>query len=304
MTKRIAVIDLGTNTFNHIIAEIGVDDTLQILHQDRRYVMLAEDGIENIGEKAFERGLDAMLYFKESQLEFNVTKCVPFGTAALRTAQNAPIFVAAVAQKTGMQINIISGDREAALIYNGVRNAFPQLNECCMIMDIGGGSVEFIICDSEHIYWAQSFPIGVAVLKNHFHHQDPISAQERIDISTFLNQHLLPLRKALQQFPTQHLIGASGTFDVLEAIYAPTRISPTHNELNIKDIQAFTNRILPTTLAERFADTSIPDTRASMIVVAMILIEHLIDLADIQQVSVSAYAMKEGILYEELLDDK
>jgi exopolyphosphatase / guanosine-5'-triphosphate,3'-diphosphate pyrophosphatase len=299
MSSRIAVIDLGTNTFNQIIAEMEPDGTLNILHQDRRYIMLAEDGIENIGEKAFRRGLDALIFFKESQDNWAISKCVAFGTAALRTAKNAPVFAETVFQKTGIQIQIISGDREAALICEGVRKAYPHLDLPCMIMDIGGGSVEFIICDASKIYWAQSFPIGVAVLKNNFHHQEPIGVQEQNAIADFLNEQLQPLIKALQQFPTQHLIGASGTFDVLENIYVPMRTFLTYNELNVSDIHEFTNRILPTTLAERFEDPTIPDSRATMIVVAMILIEHLIKLADIQQVSVSGYAMKEGILFEE-----
>jgi exopolyphosphatase / guanosine-5'-triphosphate,3'-diphosphate pyrophosphatase len=299
MSSRIAVIDLGTNTFNQIIAEMSADGVLNILHQDRRYIMLAEDGIENIGERAFQRGLEAMIYFKTIQENWGITKSVAFGTAALRTAKNAPIFAEAVFQKTGLQISIISGDREAKLICKGVRKAYPNMDLPCMIMDIGGGSVEFIICDASKIYWAQSFPIGVAVLKNHFHHQEPIAKQEQIEIANFLNEQLIPLKKALKEFPTQHLIGASGTFDVLEAIYTPNRKFETYNELNINEIHEFTNRILPTTLSDRLADSTIPDSRASMIVVAMLLIEHLIELADIQQVSISGYAMKEGILYQE-----
>ena len=300
MTKKIAVIDLGTNTFNLLIAEIDDTGKVQILHKDRRYVMLAEDGIERIGVAAFQRGLDAMEDFRQILAERGVTKSIPFGTAALRTAQNGVDFAAAVLQKTGMQINIISGDLEAELICKGVRNAYPHMESTCLIMDIGGGSVEFILCDASKVFWAQSFPIGVAVLKNHFHHQDPMAEAEINLLFEYLGQQLSPLKTALKQFPTQHLIGASGTFDVLEAIYAPHRENQTYNTLELSDIQHFTKRILPTTMAERLADETIPDNRCSMIVVAMLLMDFILQIADIQKVTVSGYAMKEGILFDEI----
>ena len=300
MTKKIAVIDLGTNTFNLLIAEIDDTGKVQILHKDRRYVMLAEDGIERIGVAAFQRGLDAMEDFRQILAERGVTKSIPFGTAALRTARNGTDFAAVVLQKTGMRINIISGDIEAELICKGVRKAYPHMESTCLIMDIGGGSVEFILCDASKVFWAQSFPIGVAVLKNHFHHQDPMAEAEINLLFEYLGQQLSPLKTALKQFPTQHLIGASGTFDVLEAIYAPHRENQTYNTLELSDIQHFTKRILPTTMAERLADETIPDNRCSMIVVAMLLMDFILQIADIQKVTVSGYAMKEGILFDEI----
>ena len=296
--QRTAVIDLGTNTFHLIIAEIDALGEINVLFQKRYYVMLAEESIEYIGKAAFTRALDAMQFFAVHIALFKPSKTIACGTAALRTAKNAPEFMRIVKQTTGIDISIISGDEEAKLIYEGVRKACEGIQQQSLIMDIGGGSVEFILCDAHKILWAQSFPIGVAVLKNKFHQHEPILAAEIADIKQYLYETLAPLRAALQQHPSHHLIGASGTFDILEANYVKQREKPHFSTLSVADSKHFSARILPMTLAERIADTSIPDTRCVLIPVAMVLIDTIIELADIQTIGISSYAMKEGVLME------
>ncbi len=298
MSNRHAVIDLGTNTFHLLVAEKQANQAFTELHRQRFFVKLAEEGIKTIGDAPIQRGYHALKTFRTILDKFGVTKIKAIGTAALRTASNGPTFVKTVKEKYNIQIELIDGNREAELIYKGTILAVPFEAKNYLIMDIGGGSVEFIIANQDKMLWSQSFPIGVAVLFKKFHHTDPISPQEVNDLQVFLNDLLQPLYQALVQFPSTTLVGASGTFDVLEFILAKDQPYTNHAFVQVKDFAPLYLTLLQSTEAERYAMKEVPDTRADMIVVAIILIEFILKKVGIEELIVSNFALKEGILSE------
>lgn len=299
-----AVIDLGTNTFHLLIAEVTADGRFRDVFREQHFVKLAADGIERIGPEPFARGLAVMQQFKEILDAYPIVQLKAMGTAALRTASNGQAFLQQVAATTGIHIELIDGNQEAAFILRGVRQAVPMGTERMLIMDIGGGSVEFIIANADTVFWAQSFPVGVAVLHRLFHRHDPISAADISALFAYLKEQLAPLHAALERYPTDQLIGASGTFDVLEAFLATGKIGPYHTHLKPAVIKPFHEKIIRATLEERLTMPGMPTTRADLIVVALLLIEFIITLAPIHDVHISAFAMKEGILETMLAENK
>ncbi len=297
---KLGVIDLGTNTFHLLLVEPKPDGTFTELYRKQYFVKLAAEGIEKIGPTPFARGLEVMQIFKETLAAQQVSRVWAFGTAALRTASNGRAFIQQVQALTGIEVQLISGEREAALIHKGVMLAVPFGDDPMLIMDIGGGSVEFIIADQRQVYWSHSFPIGVAILFKRFHQSDPIAPDEIAAVQTFLNQHLAPLRQALLQFPVRHLVGASGTFDVLENILVDHKTHPHHAILDVAKFPDFYQTIRHSTLQERLNMQGMPAIRADMIVVALILIDFVLKLSPtpIEQIIISSFAMKEGMLYE------
>lgn len=296
--KKFAVIDLGTNTFHLLIVSTNKDGSFTELYRERKFIKLGENGVDQIGDAPYQRGLNALSDFKKVLDEYVVDDVRVFGTAALRTASNGPNFVAEIKKKTNLDITIISGDEEARLIYLGVRQAVSFGSDIGMIMDIGGGSVEFIIADNTQIFWAQSFPIGVSVLCNEFHKTQPISTSEIKNIEKHLDRILEPLRNTLKDVQVNNLIGASGTFDVLELMLDNEKISEVHTEVSAADFEPLYQKFLKTTLEERLQMPNLPRDRADMIIVALILIDYILKLAKIEKITVSAYAMKEGMLAE------
>ena len=288
---------MGTNTFHLLIATI-TKDGIQEAYRERIFVLLAENGIQTIGKAPFQRALDAVVHYKKILDQYQVTKVKAFGTAALRTASNGQELSEQIKKTTGIEVELISGTTEAQLIYQGVQQAVPFGTKNSMIMDIGGGSVEFIIANSGGVLWAKSFPIGVAVLKNKFHQNDPILNTEIQAISDFLQNQLIDLKTALVNYPTHQLIGASGTFDILEKVLNIQRSSPIHSTVDLTGFYPFYEKIRYSTLQERLDMEEIPNTRAELIIVALVLIDTIIKIANIQKVDISAYAMKEGILSE------
>lgn len=294
-----AVIDLGTNTFHLLIAEVE-GGRIRERYRERVFVKLAADGITRIGPAPFERGVNTLAHFKKKLDEYNCKSIQAIGTAALRRAANGDEFLLA-AKAVGINIQLISGEEEARLITRGVLAALPVVRERVLIMDIGGGSTEYIIVEGEQTLYHASFPVGVSVLKTEFHHQDPISGKEVDKLNAHLTSVTLSLAAALRQYPTYHLAGAAGTFDVLADLLrdqsAPSY--PTSHQLDLSGWAVIRNHIVNATIAERKAIPGLPEQRVDMIVVAMLLLDYTLDLAGIKQVTVSQYALKEGVLLDD-----
>ncbi|NJB85795.1 exopolyphosphatase/guanosine-5'-triphosphate,3'-diphosphate pyrophosphatase [Lewinella marina] len=293
-----AVIDLGTNTFHILIASIDADGLIHEVYRERIFVKLASDGIETIGAAPFDRGITALAHFADVIRKYRVKEVTAIGTAALRTASNGEVFVRQAELETGIRIKLIQGDHEAQYITRGVLAALPPLDGRILIMDIGGGSTEYILASERGVHWRQSFPIGVAVLHRGFHHTDPISEEEIRDLYAFLDHILVPLKDILRQYPTTHLVGAAGTFDVMADVLkdAAAVPHPTSHTLDLKGMEELHFRIVASTTAERLDIPGIPPERVDLIVVAMLLIRYTVELANIDRITVSDYAMKEGIL--------
>ena len=144
---RVAVIDLGTNTFHLLIADIKNKGQFETLKRIRKYVYIGEEGVSILGDKPLQRAFETLTHFKQTSTEFEVDEIIAFGTAALRTASNSNDFISKVRDEIGIEIQLISGEKEADLIYLGTKKAIPPTSENFLIMDIGGGSVEFIIAN-------------------------------------------------------------------------------------------------------------------------------------------------------------
>ncbi|MEL6141914.1 MAG: exopolyphosphatase [Bacteroidota bacterium] len=293
----VAVIDLGTNTFHLLIVRItDTDGQFQEVYRERRFVKLAEEGIQTIGQTPFERGLNTLQHYRQLMDEHGVRRYQATGTAALRTASNGKEFVSRAAE-LGIRIDLISGDEEAHLISQGVLLAIPPLQEDrALIMDIGGGSVEFIFVTTEGVEWARSFPVGVAVLYRQFHHSEPIANEEITAAKDFLRQKLAPLWDAVKTYPINYLVGAAGTFDVIADLMGKGSPTPNSHIIDLTAFDSFYNQCLEANQEERHQMKGVPSNRADMIVVALILVQVVLEEVQPDTLLVSDYSMKEGIL--------
>ncbi|MFN9115059.1 MAG: exopolyphosphatase, partial [Bacteroidota bacterium] len=182
---RKAVIDLGTNTFNLLVADLN-DGSFTIIHSEKDGVALGMGGINQgfLSEDAFQRGIGALRHFKQKCEELAVTSIRALGTSALRSASNSAEFIAE-AHNLGINIEIVNGLREAELIYHGVRWSY-DFREPGVIMDIGGGSTEFIFADRNGIQDMTSLDVGVSRIYQHFNTSDPLSASDIVQIENWL----------------------------------------------------------------------------------------------------------------------
>ena len=218
---KLAIIDIGTNTFKLMIARVQ-DGGFLVIDKEKIPVKLGEGGINNnvIAHNPFQRGLKAMKTHKATIDRFEVDKTLAFATSAIRSAENGRDFVRKVKAETGIEIEVISGNREAELIYYGVRQALDLGDEKVLIMDIGGGSTEFIIADRNRMYWKHSFDLGAARLLEVINPSEPISKNEIKKLRLYLKEQMQLLWAACELHTVKTLVGSSGSFDSLaEMIY-------------------------------------------------------------------------------------
>ena len=292
-----AVIDLGTNTFHLLIVKLTGAKQFKEIYRERIYVRLAEDGIETIAPTAIIRAENAMLHFSKKLKEYDCPTVQAIGTAALRTASNGSNFITKIKNETGIQIELIDGMEEANLIYHGVRNCVAFDSENQLIIDIGGGSTEFIICNNETVHWAQSFPIGVGVLYKKFHHSDPILESEIAATQKHLEETLQPLFSKIKKYQPTVLTGSAGAFETISDMMPHVKMTDHFNILKMGHFPPIRDFILNASLEERLAHPNISEMRAELMVVAVVLIQFVLDKAGINQVFVSNYALKEGVFF-------
>lgn len=300
--QKIAVIDLGTNTFHLLITKFDSSYQYQMVHRERRAVMIGKGGINEgiISESAQLRALAALKHFQKVIQRYGVTHVVATATSAFRNAKNGKALADRIFRQTGIFVDIISGEREADYIYYGVRAAVP-LQGTSLIMDIGGGSVEFIICTHDDILWKGSYEIGAQRLLDRFAIADPISRENIDALREYFASQLHTLSQAVNKYQPSTLIGASGTFDTLSDIYVIHKglgVAPNASELPLA-YDFFLETLEELTQKNREERLGIPgmaEMRVDMIVVACWLIQYVLDSYEIRNIRVSAFALKEGLL--------
>ncbi len=302
MDQRIAVIDLGTNTFHLLIAEIK-GTTMKILHREKVPVKLGLAGINQkiITTEAIARGRNCLMEFQSLLQQWGVSRCQGFGTSALRSASNGAEVMAYLRKETGLDLITISGDEEAAYICRGVRTAVPLGQEKSLIIDIGGGSVEYIIADQATIYWKKSIEMGAQRLLELYHHHDPILSEEIAALEQHFDHVMGPVQDAIHLHQPGTLVGSSGTFDTLSEIYCVengihfAEESP-ETPFNISAFKHIHRLLITKNRAERLQIPGMIDMRADMIVVASCLIDYLLTRFPFTRIRVSSWSLKEGVL--------
>lgn len=298
---RIAIIDLGTNTFNLLIAE-KKEGVLVSVHQERIATKMGVGGINTgfITNEALERVIKALKKFKSTMDAWQVAQVVAFGTSALRNAKNNKQVIQHIFHETGIEVKVISGDEEAELIYFGVRSAVELGKGKSLIVDIGGGSVEFIIANATEVFWKKSIEIGGQRLLEKFQQHDPLRAEEVQQINLYLEQQLTELIDQLGRHQPHTLVGSSGSFDTLSEIFCNKQAIPfsksPETPLTLAGFELIFEELLRKNRSERMAIPGMIEMRVDMIVVACCIIQFILRKHTFKAIRVSAYSLKEGVL--------
>lgn len=295
---RIAAIDLGTNTFHLIIAETA-NNGFNVIYKTNHPVKLGEDITKEnkIITTAFERGLSCLKIFKATLDEYKVDKLRAVATSGVRSATNGQHFIDVVKEETAITIDVIDGNQEAELIYEGVKFSGAITNKS-LIIDIGGGSTEFIFCDDKQYYWKKSFDIGAARLMQKFFKSDPISKVDKQAINEHLTNTLAELITYGKTFNANTLIGSAGAFETFTSMLNPAvdikNIAKT--TFAIADYKNLSAKLISATHLERQAMPNLIPLRVDMIVMATIITNYVLEALNITNVAVSTYDLKMGVL--------
>ena len=303
MPQPTAIIDLGTNTFQLLVATRGnISEPMQIICQLQRPVQLGLGAMETglLQENAMERALMALTEFRAVALANGCqnTQIHAIGTSILRRASNTPQFVAEVHHRLGIKIQVISGIEEADLIYHGIYHSLPQpWGPTSLVMDIGGGSVEFILFKGSNILYKVSLELGGLRLLSLFQQDGQFDLSRLDDMEAYILDQMKPLFTACTEYKPSVLIGAAGAFETIWDLAnadMPTRVIPSASNLVITQFYQQKKMVEETDFEGRQSIRGMKAFRAGILPYANVLIATVLKELAIKNMWVSSYSLKEG----------
>jgi len=303
-----AIIDLGTNTFQLLIAGFDAEKMQISIKENQTYAVSLGLGAMETGflqEDALNRAWVALDYFSEIIKKYELKgRVTAIGTSIIRNALNGEEFLSQIKSRYGFEAVKISGKREADLIFSGVVESMPKpWIETSLIMDIGGGSTEFILFKEEEVLFKGSYEIGGLKMLSLFHSNNNFSLARKADMEQYVLAQIKDLIEATKQFKPLHLIGAAGAFetlydlecienckDKLEGNYA--------EELSVEIFYQHKRLLEQMTLEEREKFPGMKPFRAGILPSAMIEIDLILQVMGKSSLWFSNFSLKEGYFFE------
>ncbi len=305
---KVGIIDLGTNTFNLLIVEIDDLGNYNPVYRSRVAVKLGEGSFEKnyITEEAMQRGIVAL------QAQISVVKnqycdrILAFATSAVRNASNGIQFVERIQQLFGVSIKVIDGGKEASMIYQGVQMSGAMSGTKSLIMDIGGGSVEFIIANDQEIFWKQSYELGVSRMREKFKPSNPMSPAERNEIETYFLGQIGELLEMIEKENIIHLVGSSGSFETFSDVIRHRdgtfeEFEESHTiDFDFDTLRIHLSELIGSTRSDREKMDGMAAMRVDLITIAALFVNLIFNNSSFKQAKLSKYALKEGVLFDVL----
>jgi len=282
------------------MAEKGEDGNPFFIYSKELPVEIGKGGIHKsiITAEATQRAINALHQHNKTIAEYGIKDHYAFATSAVRGAENKKEFTDRIRIETGVDINILSGEEEAKWIYEGVKHTSTLGKHVSVIMDIGGGSTEFIIANANGIFWKKSYPLGVTRLYEIFHPADPLRTKVE-EVQNHITTMLEDLFIAATQYKPLELIGSSGSFESFAQIIL-RRTGGKPNPANgydfpLLEFEKLYTDLMRSTFEERLALPGLIQMRAPMFAYSGILTKIVLDKLSIKRMKLSHYALKEGI---------
>ncbi len=297
--------DLGSNTFHLLIGRL-TNGKPEPVFERKVAVGIGREGMGKrlILPEALDRSLTVLKEFSAVLATHGipVSEALVLATSAFRNAANSEQALQRIREETGLMPVIISGEREAGYIFDGVQaSGALQFGSPSLVMDIGGGSVEFILWDGMGAIWKQSFETGGLRLMEMFHQEDPLSSEAKSCMEDYLEKNLQPLWELVSGMKPLSLAGSSGAFDTLADIRnasesgSPGSIQDvTFQCITFSEFKLVFESVWHLPLQERLQIPGMTEFRAAMMPAALILIQMVLKKTGSDTIMISHYAMKEG----------
>ncbi len=297
-----AGIDIGTLTCRLLIAELTSSGTLRELHSDRRILRLGQ-GVDRdriLRGDAMERVAETLGEWRMVMDRYELAAFTAVATSAVRDAENRGEFVRLVRERTGLQVEIISGEEEAHRTVLGIRSGLPSGVSDVLALDIGGGSTEFILDLPNQATMMRSVDIGVVRLCERVLHHDPPTSEEIRQAREWVRNETVAAVADLALPVGLTFVGTAGTITALAAMaqqlpsYEPARI---HNYCLARTVvQDLESTLLVRTKAERAGLPGLERNREDVIAAGAIILRTVMETVGIPSLLVSDLGLREGVL--------
>ncbi|MDO4793828.1 MAG: Ppx/GppA phosphatase family protein [Filifactor alocis] len=299
--KKIASIDIGTNSMRLLIA----DDSEELSNR-KKYVDITKlgygvDANGYIDEDTMQRNLKALQQFVSFAQREEVEVVEVIGTSALRDSKNRKEFVLRAKEMTGVDVRVIEGSEEAGLGFCGAVSSL-QKKGYVLLIDIGGGSTEFILgSQSEGILFSKSLDIGALRMTEKFISGDVPSKKELNEMQTYIKREILPLKKEIKRYPLEEVVGIGGTITTFSAMLQGLRVYNSdkvhHSHLAFEQVEELLELLATKTLEERMMVDGLQPKRADIIIAGGMILKTVMQEFNIDKIVVSEHDNLEGMLY-------
>ncbi|MEW5856509.1 MAG: Ppx/GppA phosphatase family protein, partial [Cyanobacteriota bacterium] len=309
----LAAIDLGTNSLHMVVVQIQPKlPAFSIIAREKDTVRLGDRDKKtgNLTPAAMERAIGALRRFQGIAKSLNAEQIIAVATSAVREAPNGRDFLKQVETDLGLSVNLISGQEEARRIYLGVLSGMELNNHPHIIIDIGGGSTELILGDSQEPRSLSSTKVGAVRLTAELIATDPISIGEFQYLQAYVRGQLErpvdELRAFLQPGEQPRLVGTSGTIETLVTMHAREKLgtnpfSLNGYQLNLKDLGDLVNRLRRLNYSERAAIPGMSERRSEIIVAGAVILQEAMTLLGVESLTVCERSLREGVIVDWML---
>jgi len=294
-STKIAVLDIGSNSFHLVVARV-ISNTVQILHKTKIKVHLA-DGLSkdhHLSQEAIDRGLEALEIIQHSLEGFEPETVRIVATYTLRKAKNALAFIKAAKKILPYPIEIISGQEEARLIYNGVAHT-ETLDGKTLVIDIGGGSTEFSLGEQFEPILLRSIDIGCVSFKQMFFNQKKVKRKMVNKAIVYAQQQLALIENKYIKQGWQQCIGTSGT---IESIVAIVNKNSAEGALSLIQLEALMEKLIAIEDMELLDLGDVNEDRRQLIPAGLAILIAVFKQFEIDTMSFAQAALREGVIYE------
>ncbi|MBA2706806.1 MAG: Ppx/GppA family phosphatase [Gemmatimonadaceae bacterium] len=302
---RIAAIDVGSNSVHMVIAQADTDGGLVTICRMKEMVPLAAAAYptRSIPRAEMDRAITALARFQQVAIQRNCEKIRCVATSAVRAATNGGDFLERIKSELGLDARIISGREEARLIYLGVRHTC-RMSAKTLILDIGGGSVEFIVGDDRHSAMLESRKLGAARMTARFVSSDPISEADLAALIQHYQREMAPIIEQIQRHKPTRVIGTSGS---LESIASICRAGSGNNGdsghpdvIDRSEFFPLLATLLQSSDKDREKIAGLDAARRGQVVAASVLVGQIFERLRLKRIEICKSALREGVLLDYL----
>lgn len=302
---RLAAIDVGSNSIHMIVAQADADGGVTTLWRLKEPVGLGRISFPSrrLTRDAMDRAINTLRRFTQAAQQRQCEKIVAIATSAIREAENGGDFIERARQELRLFIRVVSAREEARLIYLGIRHASPLRSEPHLMIDIGGGSVEFIVGDEKRAALLESRKLGAARMTARFVKSDPVTPDELAALRRHYRRELSPLFDDIKRLKPVKVIGSSGTLENIAAMSGEIHAANTDGFVGVierKPFEKMLDKLLKTRSIERAGMRGLDDQRKDQIIAGAVLVGEIFEELKLKRMHLSGSALREGILVDYL----
>ncbi|HSI37231.1 MAG TPA: Ppx/GppA phosphatase family protein [Tepidisphaeraceae bacterium] len=298
---RLAAIDVGSNSLHMIVAQIGVDGAVTTLWRAKEMVGLGRASFPShrLSRTAVDQAILALRRFQAEAYNRHCEKILAVATSAVREATNGGDFIERARRELGLTVRVVSARDEARLIYLGARHAADLSAGPHLIVDIGGGSVEFIVADATKPLLLESRKLGASRMTAQFVKSDPIDVADLEKLLKHYDKELSPIVAAIEAHKPVGAIGTSGTLENLAAMTGST-FGPQGEPaiLEAEKLSRLVGKLIESRAKDREKLTGLDEQRRDQIIAGALLANEIMRRLSLKKLTLCRAALREGILVE------